>query len=90
METRGDVETWRRGDVETRGYDTIRYDAIQWIVRRYGYDTDTIRQRIRYDTTRYDTIRCDTMVRETILRIRYGYDTITVAIRHDAIRYAGS
>ena len=30
------------------------------------------------------------MVRETILRIRYGYDTITVAIRHDAIRYAGS
>ena len=48
---RGDVETWRRGDVGTRTrYDTDtiqcgarRYNATQCFVRRYGYDTDTIR-----------------------------------------------
>ena len=28
---------------DTTRYATLHYDTIQWFVRRYGYDTNTIR-----------------------------------------------
>ena len=72
---RGDVETWRRGDVET----WRRGDVGTWrrgdVGTRTRYDTDTI----RYGARRYNATQW--FVR------RYGYDTITVAIRPDTIRY---
>ena len=49
----------------TRADNIKRYDTAR-------YDT------VRYETIRYDMIRCETRVGETILGIRYAYDTETI------------